>query len=273
MPRIRTIKPSLFTHADLFDAEQETGLPLRLAYAGIWTCCDREGRFKWRPREMKIAVLPYDELDFSRVLDALETRGYLVKYEVGKEVYGYVPSWKKHQFINNKEAASELPEPVSNQSFDASTTRESPVNYEMETCGVKEGKGKEWNGMEGESEAAPILITHHMVAKEVCSRLKITHDEVFRQVAEQAKLEIGVGCEPDQADTLIDQMVKAWETYKANLQKLWGTRQPKDFFSEGMWRDQSTWPWKETKSSARPTATTAQAEFASKYANAEEDAA
>jgi hypothetical protein len=30
MSRIRTIKPDFFTHEDLFDAEQESGLPLRL---------------------------------------------------------------------------------------------------------------------------------------------------------------------------------------------------------------------------------------------------
>ena len=51
MARIRTIKPGFFRHGDLFDAEQETGLPIRVAYAGLWTACDRKGRFVWATAE------------------------------------------------------------------------------------------------------------------------------------------------------------------------------------------------------------------------------
>ena len=71
--RIRTIKPEFFRHAGLFDLEQETGLPLRVAFAGLWTAADREGRFAWKPRELKLDCLPFDLVDFSRVLDALST--------------------------------------------------------------------------------------------------------------------------------------------------------------------------------------------------------
>jgi hypothetical protein len=35
MARIRTIKPEFFRHGGLFDAEIETGLPLRVAFAGF----------------------------------------------------------------------------------------------------------------------------------------------------------------------------------------------------------------------------------------------
>jgi hypothetical protein len=68
MARIRTIKPEFFRHADLYEAEKETGLPLRLAFAGLWTAADREGRFKWRPRELKLDCLPHDEVDFHACL-------------------------------------------------------------------------------------------------------------------------------------------------------------------------------------------------------------
>ena len=33
MARIRTIKPDFFRHYDLYQAEKETGLPVRLAFA------------------------------------------------------------------------------------------------------------------------------------------------------------------------------------------------------------------------------------------------
>ncbi|WP_204101443.1 hypothetical protein [Occallatibacter savannae] len=144
--RIRTIKPEFFKHSGLFDLEQETRLPVRLAFAGLWTCCDREGRFKWRPRELKLDILPYDECDFSRVLDALATRGFIVRYQSGDELLGCVPTWKQHQVINNKEKPSTLPMPQRNQQLDASATRESREGDASHTRGVKEGKGKEVEG-------------------------------------------------------------------------------------------------------------------------------
>ena len=100
MARIRTIKPEFFRHESLYEAERETELPLRIAFAGIWSAADREGRFRWSPRQLKLDCLPYDELDFSRVLDALATRGFIVKYAVDGKEYGHVPSWSKHQIIN-----------------------------------------------------------------------------------------------------------------------------------------------------------------------------
>jgi hypothetical protein len=54
MARIRTVKPDLFRHEGLFDAERASGLPLRIAFAGLWTAADREGRFAWSPRTLKL---------------------------------------------------------------------------------------------------------------------------------------------------------------------------------------------------------------------------
>ena len=68
--RIRTVKPEFFTHEGLFELEKETGLPIRVAFAGLWCAADREGRFKWEPRRLGVQILPYDQVDFSRVLDA-----------------------------------------------------------------------------------------------------------------------------------------------------------------------------------------------------------
>jgi hypothetical protein len=147
MPRIRTVKPELFQHSDLYDAEEATGLPVRLAFIAMFTCCDREGRFKWRPRELKLACLPYDPCDFSRVLDALATRGFLVRYadEAGME-YGCIPSFTAHQVINNREQGSKLPSPTE----PGVVTREARVTHAY-TTPVKR-KGKEGKGKEGEQE-------------------------------------------------------------------------------------------------------------------------
>ncbi len=52
MAKIRTIKPELFRHDGLFEAEIQSGLPLRLAFMGLFTCCDRAGRFRWKPKAL-----------------------------------------------------------------------------------------------------------------------------------------------------------------------------------------------------------------------------
>jgi hypothetical protein len=168
-PRIRTIKPEFFKHEGLFDLERETGLPIRIAFSGLWTCCDREGRFEWRPRWLKSEIIPYDDVDFSRVLDALATRGFLVKYAIGAQTYGYIPSWKKHQVINNRELDSLIPAPpeeVQIQEADTSLTRDARVvdgpstrtSRVTDACpnslNVPQAEGEgEWkgNGTEGEA--------------------------------------------------------------------------------------------------------------------------
>jgi hypothetical protein len=112
MARIRTIKPDFFRHEALFEAEITSGLPLRVAFAGLWTVADREGRFRWKPRQLKLDVLPFDALDFSLVLDLLIKHGFIVKYTSGSEEFGVIPSWHRHQFVNNKESDSTLPVPI-----------------------------------------------------------------------------------------------------------------------------------------------------------------
>ncbi len=146
MGRIRTVKPELFKHEQLFDLENVSELPLRLAYIGLFTKCDREGRFKWRPRELKLDILPYDDIDFSYVLEVLRERKFIIQYEVDGELFGYIPSWHKHQVINNREAESTLPAPVLN---DAILTRKQRVTHASSTplsFAPGEGKGREEEG-------------------------------------------------------------------------------------------------------------------------------
>lgn len=161
--RIRTVKPSFFLHGELFDAEMECGAPVRLAYAGLWCASDREGRFAWKPRELKAQILPHDDVDFSRVLDALVTRGFLVKYTSQGKDYGWIPSFSAHQVINNKESASVLPDPC-----DTTTSTRAPrVPHACPSPLILdqgEGKGREGNkegkGIRKGSEVAMRLVAY-----------------------------------------------------------------------------------------------------------------
>ena len=160
MSRIRTVKPDLFRHEALFEAEASSKLPLRLAFIGLFTAVDREGRFRWRPRQLKLDVLPFDEVDFTLVLDALHDGGFITRYESAGEEYGAIPSWSLHQIINNRESESKLPDPAECQTLAyASTTRAPRVPHASCTPGPGDhhascacsrgrgrGRGREWIG-------------------------------------------------------------------------------------------------------------------------------
>lgn len=146
MGRIRTVKPELFTHEGLFEAEDRCQLPLRLVFIGLFTCCDRAGRFRWQPRRLKLDILPYDSVDMAAILDGLAEAGFIIAYKVKEVVYGYIPTWSTHQRPNNKESKSQLPDielgivlkpPIdphlSNREGHASVTRAAPVGHVSDT--------------------------------------------------------------------------------------------------------------------------------------------
>jgi hypothetical protein len=127
--RIRSVKPELLTDEKLWDLGQETGLPVLQGFVGLWCMADREGRFEWRPRALKTGILPYWEGDFSRVMDALASRGFLVSYAVDGRDYGAVVNFAKHQTPNNREAPSEIPAPPEYSDIASTSTREPRVGH------------------------------------------------------------------------------------------------------------------------------------------------
>lgn len=147
--RIRSIKPDIGKHEGLWDLGVETGLPVYQAYTMLWCYADREGRFEWRPRSLKTDILPYWDGDFSRVLDALVTRGFIVRYVSGTREFGSIPSFKRHQVVNNRETESELPAPEECVVVSVASTRAPRVDDACPTPltpAQVEGKGREGNG-------------------------------------------------------------------------------------------------------------------------------
>ena len=162
MPRIRTIKPEFFLHDGLWECDERvaaehgreyTGLT-RLLFIGLWCVADREGRFAWRPRRIKAQVLPYDEVSVDAILEALIDGGFVVRYRVGDETYGAIPSFSEHQSVNQREADSRLPSPDDSEAV-IDTSRACTCTHmhaHADTCthmhARGEGKGKERKGKE-----------------------------------------------------------------------------------------------------------------------------
>lgn len=109
MGRIRSIKPEFFLHEDLAELS-----PLhRLAFIGLWTQADREGRLEDRPKRLAAALFPYEQCDMEAILGDLHNRGFIFRYKVGPRSVLAIPSFGQHQRPHSKEAESLIPPPDS----------------------------------------------------------------------------------------------------------------------------------------------------------------
>jgi hypothetical protein len=157
--RIRTVKPELFRHKGLYEIEKRTRLPVRIAFAGLFTVADREGRFKWDPEQLKLDVLPWDRCDFSLVLESLtEGEGLIKRYECDGKAYGVITNFKVHQVVNKREQPSKLPCMCGHVQSGACTCIPVHARGELEGKGrEKEGKGtgREREGKGTDDSAAP----------------------------------------------------------------------------------------------------------------------
>lgn len=129
MARIRTIKPEFFTSEDIVSLT-----PLaRLFYVSLWCEADREGRFEWKPKTLKMRYLPADNCDVVALGQELFDAGLVELYEAEGRTYAHIPGFTRHQVINNREQDSDIPEPPRVKDASPRVTGE----------GRKEGKGKE----------------------------------------------------------------------------------------------------------------------------------
>ena len=108
LARARLLKPGFFAN------EQLAEIPPfgRLLFAGLWTIADREGRLEDRPRRIKGAIFPYDKsVNVSVLLDMLEERGFIYRYQVDESHYLQIKKWAAHQQPHRNEVDSVIPAP------------------------------------------------------------------------------------------------------------------------------------------------------------------
>jgi len=154
MARIRTIKPEFFRHEGLQDLEAENlGACVMLVFAGLWGHCDKAGRFEWKPRTLKLDILPFIEFDMGKTLSLLCVGGFIRKYEIDGKQYGEIRSFEKHQRINGKESQEPEKHPA---------PREETQQEESGSNGEATGKhlpGQEGKGREGKRKGMEIAPT------------------------------------------------------------------------------------------------------------------
>lgn len=100
--RSRNIKPGFFLNCELAEVDFAT----RLLFIGLWCYADREGRFEWKPKQIKAAIFPYDNVNIEKLLCNLMSCHVITS----NDGVGYIPHFKKHQHPHPHEAKSILPE-------------------------------------------------------------------------------------------------------------------------------------------------------------------
>lgn len=93
MSRIRSIHPGLWTDEQFVSLNSFA----RLLFMGIWNECDDKGTFPWSPLQMKMRILPADNVDAGALMAELEAADCIRKYEIGGKSYGAVRNFAKFQ--------------------------------------------------------------------------------------------------------------------------------------------------------------------------------
>lgn len=95
MPRKRYLSPKFFANESLAELEAFG----RILFQGLWCFADRNGRLEYRPKRLKVEVLPYDATvpDVVRWLDQMTELGIISFYEVDGTKYIQVVNFLSYQ--------------------------------------------------------------------------------------------------------------------------------------------------------------------------------
>jgi|SRR6516164_437573 len=108
MARARNIKPAFFENESLGELSALT----RLFFIGMWTLADFKGCLEYRPKRLKIQLLPYDDCNIDVLVKSLEDSGFIQIYSVQGQQYIKVVNFQKHQnpHKNERESGSDIPD-------------------------------------------------------------------------------------------------------------------------------------------------------------------
>jgi hypothetical protein len=89
MPKIRGIKPDYWTDEDIVDLS----IPARLLFIGLWSYACDNGHLQDKPKQIKMRVLPGDDVNATELLRELEDGGRIHR----SNGWITVPNFAKHQ--------------------------------------------------------------------------------------------------------------------------------------------------------------------------------
>lgn len=120
--RDRRISPGFFSNDELLSSP-----PLaRILFAGLWCLGDREGRVENHTQKIKLKVLPMDDCNIVELLELLEKKEFILRYEVAGKSYIQILMFHKHQSPHHMELPTGIPPPpgTTNRFHHAPITKE-----------------------------------------------------------------------------------------------------------------------------------------------------
>lgn len=117
-----------------------------LVYAGLWGHCDKNGTFKWEPRQLKLDILPFLPFSMDQALEILEGAGFVRKFEASGKHYGNIPTFLEHQRLTGSEVTDPAKYPEYSEACEKGSIGETTGKQRGNTSehlGDQEGKGRE----------------------------------------------------------------------------------------------------------------------------------
>lgn len=100
MARIRTIKPSFWTHEEVGNLPSDG----QLLFIGMWNFADDDGYIICKPNQLRAQIFPYKAyIDCAPLLVQLVQNGCLECFvDEQDETYLHITHWADHQVVNHK---------------------------------------------------------------------------------------------------------------------------------------------------------------------------
>jgi hypothetical protein len=150
MSRIRSIHPGLWTDEGFVSLSH----PARLLYMGLWGECDDFGSFPWSPMNLKIRLLPVDNVDVAALLAEMVAQDRVMRYEVNGKFYGAVRNFCRFQRPRKPQSTY----PQTNDVRNYTGFNGGEYGTEPDLFGGKSGKvdsdGEERRGEEGSGDSS-----------------------------------------------------------------------------------------------------------------------
>jgi hypothetical protein len=156
MARIRSIHPSLFTD----EAYMGLSLVSRVVLPGIWTECDDQGVFAWKPLTLKARILPADNAEMTTILAELMRADFIIKFQHDGKDFGAVRNFRKFQRPKKPNSVHQLPAELRTY-VGLGADYSPPVSHQFSTEGetavqIEDG-GDGMEGNENINNSAPFI--------------------------------------------------------------------------------------------------------------------
>lgn len=138
MSRIRSIHPGIWTD----EAFVSLSGFARLMFIGLWNECDDKGTFQWSPLQMKMRILPADNVNAAELLSEIEAAGCIMQYEIGGKKYGAVRNFCKFQRPKKPNSIH----PISEQAAAFAGYNGEAVTHQFPTSGEKSPQMEDGGG-------------------------------------------------------------------------------------------------------------------------------